>query len=136
MNHPKPGILAKFREGVFISTIVGVVKTLNWVVSCLDNLAVGRGLKLTGVKEGKPAISSAISFGDGLKATESSDGSISVSLDAEVGGGVKVVGTDGTYVDGVTSLTFASGDDSNVNVSVTKGSTDGSAVVKIDVYYK
>lgn len=132
----KPGVLAKFKTGVLLSAIDGVVATLNWLVSFADKFSVGPGLELAGVNDGTPKIALKLSSGKGIDISDKS-GTLEIGLSGDVGGGVKITGTDGSHADSVKELTIAAGDDTALEANVSANSSDPTkATITINLYYK
>lgn len=131
----RPPMLAKVVVGKILSTVPHIRETLNWVFSFCDHFSVGKGLTLDGVKDGRPSLSLNIEEGDGIKIEDGDKGAVKFSVDIEDDEGVTVVGTDGSEATVTGTLTFASADDSNVEVTVSDDG-DGNATVTVGVYWK
>lgn len=124
-TYSKPSTLARAVKGVFFGTIRNLVDTFNWLVSCWDNVSVGKGLKLTGTLEGKPTINLNLTAGDGIEIVDNGGGQLQIRRDASDdsggdGGSINVTCGDETAI-GVTAISFSNS--GNVKFEM---ATDGS----------
>ena len=126
----QPRKLCKLQKGKALGAFDTFVDTFNWMVDFCTNL-IGEGEETTEPDESGKSKSSLR-----VDRSVSDRPVIRGGGGGDEGGSVTITGTDGTQVEDVKSITFMSGYDSNVKVSVSSGEEAGSAVVKIDVYYK
>ena len=137
-TYSKPSTLARAVKGVFFGTIRNLVDTFNWLVSCWDNVSVGKGLKLTNTQNGKPEINLNITAADGILLEDNGGGNLLLRLDGgydgdgDGDGGSIVVGYAGGSVMGVRTLTFSNS--GNVKFEV-ESTGDGEAVISARAVY-
>jgi hypothetical protein len=135
-TYSKPSTLARAVKGVLFGTIRNLVDTFNWIVSCWDNVSVGKGLKLTGAGEGKPTINLNLAAGDGVEIVDNGGGQLLIRCDASDDsgdeGGSIVVGFAGGSEMGVRTLTFSNS--GNVKFEV-ESTGDGEAVITARAVY-
>lgn len=151
----RPGTLCNLKSGKSIGAQSNFSDTFNWLVSCLDNLKAGKGIKVAWPSSDTPEISldgggeggggggggggitDAVydvsdsydsSKGKQVLTVSYTDGRADKNIEIAGGGSIKLNGTDATYTSGK-EFTFQSAEDSNVNVSCQDG------VIKIGVYY-
>ena len=150
----RPGTLCNLKSGKSIGAQTNFADTFNWLVSCINNLKAGRGIKVAWPSSDTPEISldggenGGGGGGGGItNAVYDVSGSYDSSKDKQIltisytderadknieidggGGSIKLNGTDATYTSG-NEFTFQSAEDSNVTVNCSGG------VITIGVYY-
>ena len=152
----KPVVLARYVVGKIIDSVAGLCATMNWVISCLDNVKARYGVKVSGLESGTPVIESDLEgvngvkvenflgaptkisanllAGDGVRLEKQSTGEIKISAK----GGVTIQTDSGSWPS-VGAVFLKSGSQSNVKFSVSTSADDDSgfvtATVAVDVYW-
>lgn len=137
----KPATLARAVRGVFFGTINHLVGTFNWMVSALDNLKAGSGVKIENLERGAPKISldliegECITIEDGYGGGNGKRISVDVEeLQGRIEGGGSLNVSDGTteHID-VKRLEFLSG--GNVNFTLTRQSDADAVEIRAELRY-
>lgn len=141
MASAKPATIAQFTKGRFTFEIENFTDTMNWLVSCISELAAKSGIELEGLQNGTPKIGLKLVAGAGIEITSTPGGSkqIDCTLDPTITVAHTTDSSEVVINDEVSKITFEDVSyptpTTDVNVQfITTGASDGVLVAARAVY--
>lgn len=105
MTTQKPNPVARLVKGKSPYVIANLCETVNWLVSCMENLSANAGIGITGVNSGRPKIGAKIVEGDNISIDKTPKGSIKISATSS---GIKI-SCDGIDLENIKELEITPG---------------------------